>query len=263
MMKMKTIFKAIVCIAVAVTALSAQEKPATPPAGSASPARPAAPAKKIDAASVGVPKLAANLKPGTWKYKTTVEMGSRDVPVSIVTEIKEDGNSWAATSTMEGYLGEIIDTTHLDKGTLVLHKLEHKQGRISYQLDFTDSMASGKFESDGLEKPLSGTLTGPVFANAAGAPQVIGCLPLAAGYSALFRNFDVRQQKERLMQLKVAAVEKVTVPAGTFEAYRVEVTSADDGHAHQTLWIDKNSRQLVKLAAVLPMGSTMTEELDK
>ena len=48
-------------------------------------------------------------------------------------------------------------------------------------------------------------------------------LPLAEGYSTSYRNFDVQTQKVKLMQLKVAGSEDVTVPAGTFAAHRVEV----------------------------------------
>jgi len=56
------------------------------------------------------------------------------------------------------------------------------------------------------------------------AKQALSCLPLAEGYSTTYRNFDVQQQKVKLMQLKVTGVEKVTVPAGTFDAYKVEIT---------------------------------------
>ena len=41
----------------------------------------------------------------------------------------------------------------------------------------------------------------------------------------------------KLMQLKVSGQESVTVPAGTFDAFRVEVTPADGGAEKTTLWI--------------------------
>jgi hypothetical protein len=65
----------------------------------------------------------------------------------------------------------------------------------------------------------------------AGQPAnfVIGCLPLANGYSSAYRNFDVQKRKVKLMQLKVAGSESVTVPAGTFDAFQVELSSADGG----------------------------------
>ena len=88
-------------------------------------------------------------------------------------------------------------------------------------------------------------------------------LPLAEGYSITYRNFDVQQQKVKLMQLKVTGVEKVTVPAGTFDAYKVEITSADGGADKETLWVSTDSHKPVKESAVLASmgGAVLTQEL--
>jgi hypothetical protein len=58
-------------------------------------------------------------------------------------------------------------------------------------------------------------------------------------------------------------VESVTVPAGTFDAYKVEVTSADGGSDKETLWIAKDSRKPVKTTAVLAEmgGAVVTQEM--
>jgi hypothetical protein len=63
--------------------------------------------------------------------------------------------------------------------------------------------------------------------------------------------------------LKVDGTEKVTVAAGTFDAYKVLVTSADGGPDKLTVWVDKDSRKVVKQAASMPQmgGATMTAEL--
>jgi len=55
----------------------------------------------------------------------------------------------------------------------------------------------------------------------------------------------------------------VTVPAGKFDAFRVELKSADGGNDQSTIWIAKDSRQAVKVSAVLAAmgGATMTAEL--
>jgi hypothetical protein len=86
-------------------------------------------------------------------------------------------------------------------------------------------------------------------------------LPLTEGYTTTFRNLDVQKQKEKLMELKVVGVESVTVPAGTFDAFKVELSSSDGDK--QTLWVAKESRKAVKVAAVLASmgGATMTMEL--
>jgi hypothetical protein len=86
---------------------------------------------------------------------------------------------------------------------------------------------------------------------------------LAEGYSTTFRNFDIQKQKVKLMQLKVSGVDKVTVPAGTFESYIVEITSADGGADKETLWVARDSHKAVRETAVLASmgGAVLTQEL--
>ena len=50
-------------------------------------------------------------------------------------------------------------------------------------------------------------------------------------------------------------MESVTVPAGTFDAYKVEITSADNEADKPTVWIAKDTRQVVKISAVLAAAS--------
>ena len=92
---------------------------------------------------------------------------------------------------------------------------------------FEGGKATGTMAMGGDPKPVSVDLGGELFADGAGGQDAIGALPLAEGYSTTFRNFDVRQQKVQLKQAKVAGSEKVTVPAGTFETWKVEIVSAD------------------------------------
>ena len=94
----------------------------------------------------------------------------------------------------------------------------------------------------------------------------MAALPLAEGYSTTYRNFDLMGQKVKLRQLKVAGSEKVTVPAGAFDTWKVEITPADGGSGESTtLWVDKASRRVVKISSVIPEmnGATATAELVK
>jgi hypothetical protein len=116
---------------------------------------------------------------------------------------------------------------------------------------------------NGQEHEISVDLGGPLFADSNGAQLAIGCLPLAEGYTTSFRNLDLMKQKVKLMELNVAGSESVTVPAGTFDTFKVELTSADGGPDKSTIWFAKDSRKLVKMSAVLSEmgGATMTTEL--
>jgi dipeptidyl aminopeptidase/acylaminoacyl peptidase len=220
-------------------------------------------AKKVDPNNIATPKPAVDLQPGTYKYKATVAAGGQTFPLTLSTTIKDDGGVWTATDTMETPNGPATDVTTLEKGTLILRKRSVTQGPVTINLDFTGNKVTGTTNMSGQDKPVSVDLGGPLFADAAGSDAAVGSLPLANGYTATFRNFDLRRQKEKLMQLKVVGVESVTVPAGTFDTFKVEITSADGGSDHETMWIAKDSHKPVKVSAVLADmgGAVLTAEL--
>lgn len=220
-------------------------------------------AKKADPNSVGVPKPAVDLTPGTYKYKVMVNAGGQQIPLTISTTIKEENGAWTAVDNVESPMGPATDTAILEKGTLIVRKRSVHQGPANINLDFAGNKASGNANMGGTDKPVNLDLGGPLFADGAGSAEAIACLPLAEGYTTSYRNFDVQKQKEKLLQLKVVGVESVTVPAGTFDSFRVEISSADGGTDHETVWIAKDSRKPVKSSAVLGSmgGATMTAEL--
>jgi len=220
-------------------------------------------AKKVDAGSVGLPKAAADLQPGTYKYKAKLSMGGQEMAMDMSTTIKEENGKWIATGTMQSAMGEASDVSTIEKGTLVVSKRTIKQGPATIDVSFAGNKATGTMNMNGQDRPIAADLGGPIFADAAASEMTIGALPLADGYTTSFRNFDVRKQKEKLLQLKVVGAESVTVPAGTFDTYKVELSSADGGGDKQTLWIAKDSRKPVKMTAVLAEmgGATITQEM--
>ncbi len=112
---------------------------------------------------------------------------------------------------------------------------------------------------------MSADLGGVLFADGAGANDVIAALPLADGYATTFRNFDVMRRVVKPRALKVTGSEKVTVPAGSFDAWKVEITPAEGTGETTVLWVNKADRRVVKITNVLPEmnGATVTAELVK
>ena len=220
-------------------------------------------AKAVDANAVGVPKPAGDLQAGTYNYQVTIEMGGQKISMKVSTAITDGGSSWTAVDTMDTPQGSATDTASIAKSTLLLQKRSLKQGTVDIELAYAGDKATGTMSMNGQEKPIAADLGGPVFADAAGADQVIATLPLAVGYATTFRNFDVQTQKVKLQQLNVPATENVTVPAGSFDAFRVEITSPDGIADKKTLWVAKDSHKVVKVSAVIAAmgGAVMTEEL--
>jgi dipeptidyl aminopeptidase/acylaminoacyl peptidase len=218
--------------------------------------------KKVEA-SAAAPKPASDLAPGTFNYKAAIQLGDQSIPLAVKTEIKDDGGSWMVTETADTPQGKIVDVSTIEKGSLVLKHRSINQGPLVVELDFKDNKATGTMSMNGQSKPVLVDVGGIIFADGAGAYDVIARLPLASGYTTTFRNFDVQKQKAQLKQLKVAGTESVTVPAGNFEAYKVELTAADNEADKETVWIAKDSHKVLKITATLPSlgGAVLTSEL--
>jgi hypothetical protein len=148
-------------------------------------------------------------------------------------------------------------------GSVVVKNRTVSQGPSSIHVEYAGNKASGTMSMNGQDHAITADITGPLFADGAGAAQAIGCLPLAEGYSQTFRNFDVQSQKVKVMQLQVAGSESITVPAGKFDTYRIELTSAEGGPEKATFWVAKDSRKVVKTSTVMVQmnGAVLTTEL--
>jgi dipeptidyl aminopeptidase/acylaminoacyl peptidase len=221
--------------------------------------------RRIEAASVGVPRPAVALSAGSAAYQGKIEVAGQAITFSSTLTIREEGDTWVVQETAALPMGQISDTTVLDKSTLVVLARTITQGPVSIELRFKDNKASGTMNMGGQSRPIEADLGGPLFADGAGMGAVLATLPLTEGYSTTFRNFDVQRQKVKLMQLKVVGLETVTVPAGTYDAFKLEVTSAEGDPDKVTLWIARDARRPVKIVASLPQlgGATLTSELSK
>ncbi|MGA3042719.1 MAG: prolyl oligopeptidase family serine peptidase, partial [Bryobacteraceae bacterium] len=222
-------------------------------------------ARKVDTGAVSAPKIATPMQAGTYKYKVTIQMGAQSIPLTLANEVVADGDAWKVTNRMNSPMGEATDVFELDKDTLLVRKRSIHQGPVEIEVAFQDNKATGSMKMNGTPKPIAADLGGPIFPDVTGAPSVLASLPLADGYTTAFRTFDVQKQKEKVMQLQVAGSEKVTVPAGTFDAFKVEIVAGDGGAEKITVWIAKESRKPVKFSAVVPEmgGATFTGELSE
>jgi dipeptidyl aminopeptidase/acylaminoacyl peptidase len=219
--------------------------------------------KKVEASAVSAPKPASELRPGTLNYKASIEVGGQTIPLSVTNEVKEENGAWVVTEAAKSPMGDITDRTVIEKGSLVLTKRWIKQGPVEVNLEFKDGKASGTMIINGESRPVAVDLGGVLFADGAGAGNVMAALPLTEGYTTTFRNFDVRTQKVKLMQLKVAGMEKATVQAGSFDAIKLEVTSAEGDGGKTTIWVDKATRKVLKTTAIVPQmnGAVISSEL--
>ena len=221
-------------------------------------------AKKIDASAVGAPKPASDLVAGTWKYDAKISVQGQQIAVKLSTSIQEKDGAWSIADTMETPMGAMTDNAMVQKNTFLLKQRSVKQGPMAMEMTVTpDGKVDGKMSMNGQDRPLTGDAGGPLFADGPGAYQQLARLPLTHGYTSTYRNFDLQKQKPKLMQLSVAGSESIKVAAGTFDAYKVELSPADGAGGKTTLWVAKDTRTLLKISAVLAEmgGATLVAEL--
>ena len=219
--------------------------------------------KKAAPAAANAPKPAVDLQANTSNYSASIAIGGQTIPLTIKSETKDENGAWVVTETVVTPQGEITDTSTIEKGSLVLKHRVYKQGPVVFEVDFKDNKATGTMSMGGPAKPIAVDVGGDIFGDGAGEFDVIAALPLAAGYTTSFRNMDLQKQKLVMKTLKVVGLESVTVPAGTFEAYKVEITSADNEADKTTVWIAKDTRKVARISAVLTdlNGAILTSEL--
>jgi dipeptidyl aminopeptidase/acylaminoacyl peptidase len=221
-------------------------------------------AKKAEM-SASSPKPAAELKPGTTQYKARLEAGGQTIPMDITHTVADGNGVWIVTESMQMPMGAMSDSSIVSKGTLLLQQRIIRQGPATIDVKFADNKATGTMSMGGQNRPISADLGGALFADGAAANDAIAALPLAEGYTTTFRNFDIRSQQVKPRVLKVAGSESVTVPAGTFDAWKVVITPAEGTGETTTLWVNKADRRVVKTTSVLPQmnGAVATAELVK
>jgi len=221
-------------------------------------------AKKTEIAP-SAPKPAAELKPGISTYKASLAVGGQTMPMDVTHTVSESGGVWLVTETAQTPMGVISDSSLVSKGSLTLQSRTIHQGPASVDLKFADNKATGSMSMNGQTRPIAVDLGGVLFADGAASNDAVAALPLAEGYTTTYRNFDIMAQQVKPRVLKVEGSEKVTVPAGTFDAWKVVVTPAEGTGETTTIWVNKSDRRVVKITNILPQmnGAIATAELVK
>jgi hypothetical protein len=218
--------------------------------------------KAVDA-KPGVPKPAADLRAGTSTYRGWVDEEGKRTDFVVTRTIKEQGDAWIVIDANKQPSGAGTDEAILAKGSLVLRKRSVMQG--IFRMDYTvkDGKAIGKMQIGRELRPILVDLGGELFADGAGRSAVVAALPLADGYETSFRNLELPSKEITLKRLKVVASERITVPAGKFDTFKVQITSGDGGET--TFWIAKSQRKAVKTTTKSPdiNGGLITTELQK
>ena len=203
---------------------------------------------------------ASQLEAGTDSFQITVQgnpMGR------LVTELSKSGDTLVYTETMSLAAVGISQATTLrfDATTLATLTVEQNGqfgGQASeIQLTYSDGRVAGHTQTPqpgGAPKVVdidTTVVSGTIDLNA--VQFLLPTLPLAEGASWTLNAFDASTGAMRQVKLKVAGVEDVTVPAGTFSTFRID---GDTGGQSFVFYVSREApRRLIKVELVgQPLG---------
>jgi dipeptidyl aminopeptidase/acylaminoacyl peptidase len=231
-------------------------------------------AMTVDVASVQMPKQAsgadaaltsplpavvsAAVVPGEIRYARTIHRGEQQMHLDGVRTVSLAERAGQAiveiASSAEGPMGKVSDTYELQADSLLPIRRQVRQGPVAIDLDYAAKQVTGQMQAGPQKMPIDVALEAPVFGDGAALETVAAALPLGEGYSTALRTFEVgMQQRVRPWLVEVSGSEEVTVPAATYETWKVEIKPLDGEGGGQTLWISKQEPHLVvKSIAQLP-----------
>ena len=206
------------------------------------------------------------VKDTTLSYVTTVEsQGQKMAMDAVCTTSREEQEGKAVIRVKVASSGAMGDSTNridFDAETLMPHRQQVTQGTGKVELDFSTEGISGKISMGAQEMPVDFKSDHQVLPSEWGTVIPISTLPLKVGYTATIHQFDLTMMSAKAMIMKVAGTEKLTVKAGTFDTYKVDLIPVE-GEGDSAFWIDTTTRNVLKVEAKLPSmmggGSVVTE----
>lgn len=166
------------------------------------------------------------LAPATLSYDITVKARGRSLDLTSTRTIAATTTNGTDTWTLVGKTktpqGTVTDSLIADRRTL-LPRSRHQRGPFTIDVTFTDTSASGQMTMRGRSTPLDTRLDGPTLAGGVHDLIALGTMALEPGFSTTLRVFSAQKQEVRAARFEVTGTDTVKTPAGSFEAYAVDV----------------------------------------
>jgi hypothetical protein len=170
---------------------------------------------------------------------------------------------WRVIEEAQMPTGSASDSTIVARETLMPVRRVQRQGPAVIEMDFAGDSVTGRIRAGSQNLPIRARAGGALFADGAPLQTALGTLPLEPGYTSAVRVFDVLSGSVKLHRVEVVAVDHITVPAGDFDAVRVEITPPD-GAQPALLWFERAApHRLLRVDSPLPAqaggGRAVTE----
>jgi dipeptidyl aminopeptidase/acylaminoacyl peptidase len=213
---------------------------------------------------------ADQLATGQFSYAAELDIQGNQLTIEgsrKVSRADQDGRAIVEVlSESATPMGQVSDRFLLDGNTLRPISRHVQQAAATVEVAFASREITGSIDAGPQQLPIQIDLEAPVFGPDAALEAALSGMPIGEGFRWPIRFAEVgMEQRVRYFQLEVAELETVEVPAGTFEAWRVDMTPLDGEGGEHTYWVrDEAPRLVVKIEGRLPAqmaGGTFTTRL--
>lgn len=211
----------------------------------------------------------SKIQEGSSKYVVKINAMGQNFTMDLeraITKTQLEGKDvFLVVDNMTGMMA-IKDSLYLDRATVLPVKRIVQQGPANVVIDFKGNEATGKIVAGAQNIPINVKADSPLLTEGIGIELPLRSLPLAEGYQASFNQLDIQTASAKGMSLKVVGSENITLDAGTFDTYKIEIKPLEGDSGSTTLWVAKDSKVVVKSEMKLPAnmgGGTVVSELTK
>jgi dipeptidyl aminopeptidase/acylaminoacyl peptidase len=200
------------------------------------------------------------LTPATLSYDATMKARGRSIDLSSTQTISPTStngtDTWTIVGTIKTPQGTMTDSLIADRSSL-LPVSRHRRGAATMDITFTDTAATGEMKMRGRSVSIDERLDGPTLAGGTHDLYALGTMPLEPGFSTTLRVFSPRDRATKRAEFEVTGTETVKTPAGSFEAYVVDL-NVGNGDIEGTVHLRKTAPHYIvksKTAVATPRGS--------
>jgi dipeptidyl aminopeptidase/acylaminoacyl peptidase len=188
------------------------------------------------------------LQEGDYAYEISLNMMGQEMKLNQLVSIKREGDKIIVTETSQTPMGEAVDRIELDAASLQPRQRSVKQGATDVNIGFSPEKAEGSIVAGGQTIPVSIELESALFAEGPGAAFILGTLPLAEEYRAIYSNTDLNSMSVKTFRLVTTS----DVLEDGREAWKVETAPADGGPGGITIWFDPGRFVPLRFEQILP-----------
>ncbi|MBM4170507.1 MAG: S9 family peptidase [Ignavibacteria bacterium] len=210
----------------------------------------------------------SKIKEENSKYKMTVEARGQTIPMGVSSELIKTTlngkNVYRAIDVTSGMMGG-ADTLYVDVETLLPIQRNVKQGPAVVNVFFEKGKVVGNIIAGPQNIPIDVKLNQAVVTDGSGIGLLIESLNLRDNFTAQFNLFELQTAHAKKMKLKVISSEKIKVPAGEFDCYKIEINPVEGTDGASVVWVKKSDQKMVRLQMSLGgqmAGATITMELE-